>query len=68
GFSIVIHPGAIGRFIGKQVGEFLQQLRDEGTTASMLDRMLDFDTQNEVVGLADFLRTQQRYGARAGTS
>ncbi|MGI9335229.1 MAG: isocitrate lyase/PEP mutase family protein, partial [Gammaproteobacteria bacterium] len=42
GFSIVIHPGAIGRFIGKQVGEFLQQLRDEGTTASMLDRMLDF--------------------------
>jgi carboxyvinyl-carboxyphosphonate phosphorylmutase len=45
GFSIVIHPGAIGRFIGMQLQPFLRTLKEEGTTISQLDRMLDFESQ-----------------------
>lgn len=63
GFSAVIHPGALGRFIGKQVGEFLTQMRERGSTVDMLDRMLDFKSQNEIVGLSEHLSAQARYKA-----
>lgn len=65
GFSVVIYPGAIGRFIGKQVQEFLAVFRAEGTTLSQLDRMLDFAAQNEVVGLGRMLELARRYGSKA---
>jgi len=61
GFSVVIHPGAIGRFIGRQLQPFLQTLKSEGTTASELHRMLDFESQNAVVGLPEMLATARRY-------
>jgi len=61
GFSVVIHPGAIGRFIGKQVQAFLHTLKEQGTTASELHRMLDFETQNAVVGLPQMLARARRY-------
>ena len=61
GFSVVIHPGAIGRFIGKQLQSFLQTLREEGTTISELDNMLDFESQNAVVGLPEMLARARRY-------
>jgi 2-methylisocitrate lyase-like PEP mutase family enzyme len=61
GFSVVIHPGAIGRFIGKQLQPFLQTLKEEGTTLSELSRMLDFESQNAVVGLPEMLARARRY-------
>jgi carboxyvinyl-carboxyphosphonate phosphorylmutase len=61
GFSVVIHPGAIGRFIGKQLQPFLEKLRQEGTTLSQLDSMLDFQSQNAVVGLPEMLARAKRY-------
>jgi carboxyvinyl-carboxyphosphonate phosphorylmutase len=61
GFSIVIHPGAIGRFIGMQLKPFLHTLREEGTTISQLDRMLDFEAQNAVVGLPEMLARARKY-------
>jgi methylisocitrate lyase len=61
GFSVVIHPGAIGRFIGKQLQPFLQTLRQEGSTISELDKMLDFESQNAVVGLPEMLARARRY-------
>lgn len=61
GFSIVIHPGAIGRFIGMQLKPFLHTLREEGTTISLLDRMLDFESQNAVVGLPEMLARARKY-------
>ena len=63
GFSVVIHPGAIGRFIGKQLRPFLEILKKEGTTLSELDRMLDFESQNAVVGLPEMLARARRYQA-----
>jgi carboxyvinyl-carboxyphosphonate phosphorylmutase len=61
GFSIVIHPGAIGRFIGMQLQPFLRTLKEEGTTISQLDRMLDFESQNAVVGLPEMLAKARKY-------
>jgi len=61
GFSVVIHPGAIGRFIGKQLQPFLKILKEEGSTISQLDSMLDFESQNAVVGLPEMLATAKRY-------
>jgi len=61
GFSVVIHPGAIGRFIGKQLQPFLQSLKKEGTTIPQLDQMLDFESQNAVVGLPEMLAKARRY-------
>lgn len=61
GFDLVIHPGAIGRFIGKQLQSFLKTLKEEGTTISELDNMLDFESQNAVVGLPEMLARARRY-------
>jgi 2,3-dimethylmalate lyase len=63
GFSAAIYPGAIGRFIGKQVGEFLARFRAEGTTLSQMDKMLTFTEQNEIVGLAKYKELSKKYGA-----
>lgn len=61
GFSVVIHPGAIGRFIGMQLRPFLRRLREEGSTISQLDGMLDFESQNAVVGLPEMLARAKKY-------
>ena len=61
GFSVVIHPGSIGRFIGKQVEAFLEKFRTDRSTLSQLDRMLTFSEQNEIVDLEGHLERAKRY-------
>ncbi len=61
GFAVSIHPGAVGRFVSRQLGEFLARFRAEGSTLSQLDRMSDFKTQNDVVGLPAMLALAERY-------
>ncbi len=61
GFNVVIHPGALGRVIGKQVEAFLHRFREEGTTLPQLDRMLTFTEQNEIVDLPGFLERSKKY-------
>jgi carboxyvinyl-carboxyphosphonate phosphorylmutase len=61
GFSVVIHPGAVGRFVSHQLRGFLERFRDEGSTLSQLDRMADFKTQNAIVGLPQMLALAERY-------
>lgn len=64
GFSTAIYPGAVGRFIGKQVMEFLTVFQKEGSTQSQMDRMLTFTEQNEIVGLAEMKALSERYGVK----
>lgn len=61
GFSIAIHPGSIGRFIGKQLEGFLEQFRTDRSTLSQLDQMLTFAEQNEIVDLEGYLQRAKRY-------
>jgi 2-methylisocitrate lyase-like PEP mutase family enzyme len=61
GFSVVIHPGSIGRFIGMQLAEFLHQFHKERSTLSQMGKMLTFAEQNEIVNLAAYLERAKRY-------
>jgi carboxyvinyl-carboxyphosphonate phosphorylmutase len=61
GFSLVIHPGAVGRFVSQQLKGFLARLKAEGSTLSQLEQMADFKTQNEIVGLEQMLALAERY-------
>lgn len=61
GYALVIHPGAVGRFVSRQLTDFLARFRAEGSTLSQLDRMADFRTQNEIVGLPELLALAERY-------
>ncbi len=63
GFSAVIHPGALGRFIARQAMGFLTRLRHDGSTLPQLDQMASFQEQNEIVGLAEFKALAERYGS-----
>ncbi len=63
GFNVAIFPGALGRFIGKQVMEFLRVFRAEGSTLSQVDKMLSFTEQNEIVGLPEMLSLAEKYRA-----
>lgn len=61
GFSLVIHPGAVGRFMSRQLTDFLARFRAEGSTLSQFDRMSDFKAQNAIVGLPEMLEMADRY-------
>ena len=61
GYSLVIHPGAVGRFVSHQLQDFLARVKAEGSTLSQLDQMADFKTQNEIVGLSQMLAVAERY-------
>ena len=62
GYSLVIFPGAVGRFLTKQVLEFLAVLKTEGTTESNLDRMCTFQEHNRLLGLERLEELNKHYG------
>ncbi|MCE7901201.1 MAG: oxaloacetate decarboxylase [Gammaproteobacteria bacterium PRO9] len=65
GFRLAIFPGAMVRVIGHAASNYLATLRVEGTTRTMLDRMLDFSGLNAVIGTDELLRHGEGYAPRA---
>ncbi len=63
GFSIVIFPGGLARFLTKQATEFLTTLKEEGTTRSNLERMYTFQEQNGLLGLEEFDELGRKYAS-----
>lgn len=61
GFSLVIYPGAMVRVITKAAQDYLNVLNTDGTTANMLDDMLDFSQVMELVGLSRMVADGQAY-------
>lgn len=61
GYRVAIHPGAMVRVLGFAARDYLATLQREGTTRGMLDRMLNFDGLNAVIGTAGMLATGERY-------
>ncbi len=61
GFSLVIYPGAMVRVITKAAQDYLTVLNTDGTTANMLDNMLDFSQVMELVGLSEMVADGQNY-------
>ena len=65
GFRLAIFPGAMVRVIGHAASDYLATLAAEGTTRTMLDRMLDFSGLNALIGTDVLLRHGARYGPAA---
>jgi len=67
GFRIVIFPGGTARFVAAGLQQYFATLKAEGTTATLRERMLDFDQLNGVIGTPELLAQGQAYadpGAR----
>lgn len=62
GFSAALFANGLARFLTRQAEDFLEILKREGTTESLLGRMNGLDRQNEVLGLAEHEALAQKYG------
>ena len=63
GFQLAIFPGAMVRVLGRAAQMYLETLQRDGSTAGILDRMLDFRALNEVIGTAEMLESGNKYKA-----
>lgn len=61
GFSLVIFPGALVRAFSRMATDFFDTLKRDGTTANFMDRMVDFQGLNDILGTADVLAEGQKY-------
>jgi 2-methylisocitrate lyase-like PEP mutase family enzyme len=63
GYSIAIFPGGTVRSIAFSVSEYFSVLKKEGSTASVRNRMLDFDGLNKTIGTPELLKLGKKYDA-----
>jgi len=61
GYRVVIFPGAMVRVLSHAASMYLKALKHDGTTARILDRMLDFRGLNAVIGTAEMLASGEKY-------
>jgi 2,3-dimethylmalate lyase len=61
GYRMVIFPNAIARTVAFATRELLHVLRATGTTREHLDRMLDFASLSDLVGLPEWLAVERAY-------
>jgi 2-methylisocitrate lyase-like PEP mutase family enzyme len=61
GFRLVIYPGAMVRVVSFAAAQYLQELKTQGTTAGMLDRMNQFDQIMDLVGLQESIEEGKAY-------
>lgn len=61
GFDLVIYPGAMVRVVSFAAQAYLGELREQGTTAGMLDRMNSFAGIMDIVGLQESIAAGQAY-------
>ncbi|MDR7409418.1 MAG: oxaloacetate decarboxylase [Armatimonadota bacterium] len=66
GFRLVIFPGAAVRAAAFAVTQLVERLRQDGSTAAMMHRMLSFDELNALVDLPRFQEREQRYSCEGG--
>jgi methylisocitrate lyase len=62
GYGIVIFAGSLARFLARQAEDFLQNLKDTGTTEAFMDRMNSFKEHNELLELPKFEELAKKYG------
>lgn len=63
GFVLVIFPGGIVRALGRVASEYYASLAKHGTSQPFLDRMLDFNGLNSMIGTPELLALGKRYEA-----
>jgi 2-methylisocitrate lyase-like PEP mutase family enzyme len=63
GYSIAIFPGGTVRSIAFSTAEYFSVLKKEGSTASVRNRMFDFDGLNRTIGTPELLKLGKKYDA-----
>jgi 2-methylisocitrate lyase-like PEP mutase family enzyme len=61
GYRVMIHPGAMVRVLSLAGANYLAALKRDGTTANILDTMIDFSQLNALIGTGDLLREGEAY-------
>ncbi|MDQ0285381.1 carboxyvinyl-carboxyphosphonate phosphorylmutase [Desulfofundulus luciae] len=61
GYHIALYPVSSTYVIAKAVSELMQVLKEEGTTRSMLDRMITFEEFNTFIGLPEIRELERKY-------
>jgi len=61
GFRLVIYPGAMVRVVSFAAQAYLQELKEQGTTAGILDTMNQFDQIMDLVGLQESIAEGKAY-------
>ncbi|MGI9291554.1 MAG: isocitrate lyase/PEP mutase family protein [Gammaproteobacteria bacterium] len=61
GFRLVIYPGAMVRVISYAAVNYLNVLKEQGTTAGILDQMNQFDQIMDLVGLQESITEGKAY-------
>lgn len=70
GYAVMTHPVAATYTVAKAVRQLMEALMRDGTTDAVRDRMVEFDEFNEMVGLSELRRREDKYlaDARSKTS
>jgi 2,3-dimethylmalate lyase len=63
GFDLIVWPLAPVYSVAKSLAEVYSTLRRDGSTISILDRLMPFDDFNEIVGLEEKYTLDQKYRA-----
>lgn len=66
GYRIVLFANTALRVAAAAIGDALLQLRREGTTAGLLDRMLGWEERQALVGLPEVQALEARYAGSRG--
>lgn len=61
GFDLIVWPLAPVYSVAKSLAEVYSTLRRDGSTVSILDRLMPFDDFNEIVGLQEKYTLDQKY-------
>ena len=61
GYKIVIFPGALVRAQTYATQQFFNKLLTDGSTAKWLEKMVDFQELNEIIGTNDLLEDGKKY-------
>ncbi len=61
GYALVIFPGGLVRALARTAGDYFASLAEHGTTRPFLDRMMDFQALNRLIGTDEMLEEGRRY-------
>ena len=61
GYNVAVFPISSTYCIAKAVTDLMKELKEKGTTESILDRMITFTSFNELVGLPDIRKKEESY-------
>jgi 2-methylisocitrate lyase-like PEP mutase family enzyme len=63
GYQLVIFPGGTARFVSRQLQRYYGRLLADGSTAALMNDMLDFNELNALIGTPELLALARTYGA-----